>query len=104
MFAGPAEWQSIETATGQTYNWVEGSTYVKLPPLFEDMKPEPAPVSDVHGARPLAILGELDHDRPHLPGRFDQEEQPGRRVSDWAIRSVRTTSTPTAPAAATTKS
>ena len=53
-------WQSIETATGQTYNWVEGSTYVKLPPLFEDMKPEPAPVSDVHGARPLLVERELE--------------------------------------------
>ncbi len=67
VFAGPPEWQSIETATGQTYSWMEGSTYVKLPPLFEDMKPEPAPVSDVHGARPLAILGNsitTDHISP----------------------------------------
>jgi aconitate hydratase len=82
VFAGPPEWQSIETATGQTYKWTEGSTYVKLPPLFEDMMAR-AGAGLRRSRRPSARHpGRLDHDRPHLPGRFDQEEQPGRRISD----------------------
>ena len=87
VFAGPAEWQSIETATGQTYNWVEGSTYVKLPPLFEDMKPEPAPVSDVHGARPLAILGDsitTDHISP--AGSIKKSSPAGEYLLGYQVR------------------
>ncbi len=43
------------------------STYVKHPPYFKDMKPEPDPVTDVHGARVLAVLGDsitTDHISP----------------------------------------
>ena len=82
----------------------EGSTYVKLPPLLRGHEAG-AGAGLRRPRRPSARHpGRLDHDRPHLPGRLDQEEQPGRRISDGAIRSARRTSTPTAPAAATTKS
>ena len=87
VFAGPPEWQSIQTATGQTYSWMEGSTYVKLPPLFEDMKPEPAPVSDVHGARPLAILGDsitTDHISP--AGSIKKNSPAGEYLTGYQVR------------------
>jgi aconitate hydratase len=87
VFAGPPEWQSIQTATGQTYSWMEGSTYVKLPPLFEDMRPEPAPVSDVHGARPLAILGDsitTDHISP--AGSIKKNSPAGEYLTGYQVR------------------
>ncbi|MGQ9365516.1 aconitate hydratase AcnA [Azospirillum sp. ST 5-10] len=67
VFKGPAEWQSIATAEGQTYQWQAGSTYVKLPPLFADMPRTPKPAEDVAGARLLALLGDsitTDHISP----------------------------------------
>ena len=51
VFKGPPKWQQIETATGKTYQWVEGSTYVAHPPFFENMPKEPAPVSDIKRRR-----------------------------------------------------
>jgi len=67
VFEGPAQWRGIQTAEGQTYQWQAGSTYVKLPPFFSDMPKTPAPVSDVKGARALAVLGDsitTDHISP----------------------------------------
>lgn len=67
VFEGPAQWRGIRTAEGQTYEWQAGSTYVKLPPFFADMPKTPDAVSDVRGARALAVLGDsitTDHISP----------------------------------------
>jgi aconitate hydratase len=67
VFSGDAAWQAIETASGLTYAWDDTSTYVKHPPYFEAMKPEPDAGRDITGARPLAILGDsitTDHISP----------------------------------------
>ena len=45
----------------------------------------------------------LDHDRPHLTGRRDQESEPGRAVADRAGGGAGATSTPTVRGAATTR-
>jgi aconitate hydratase len=68
VFKGPKQWQSIEVDTGsETYRWSDGSTYVKNPPYFDGITMEPPPISDVHGARILAELGDsitTDHISP----------------------------------------
>ncbi|AWJ90850.1 aconitate hydratase [Azospirillum baldaniorum] len=67
VFEGPEQWRGIQTAEGQTYEWQAGSTYVKLPPFFADMPKTPDAVSDVRGARALAVLGDsitTDHISP----------------------------------------
>ena len=68
VFKGPRQWQSIEVDTdSDTYRWSDGSTYVKNPPYFEGITMNPPPVSDVHGARILAELGDsitTDHISP----------------------------------------
>ncbi|MGB0572801.1 MAG: aconitate hydratase AcnA [Alphaproteobacteria bacterium] len=67
VFEGDKEWQDIKTSTGLTYEWNDGSTYVRHPSFFEDMAPEPGAMSDVIGARPLAILADsvtTDHISP----------------------------------------
>jgi aconitate hydratase len=67
VFAGPKEWRAVKTATGMTYRWDAGSTYVKSPPYFEGMAAEPAPVEDVVAARAIAVLGDsvtTDHISP----------------------------------------
>ncbi len=67
VFAGDARWQSLPTPTGNTFEWDAQSTYVRKPPYFEGMGMEPAPVSDIVGARVLAKLGDsvtTDHISP----------------------------------------
>ena len=68
VFKGPRQWQSIEVDTdSDTYRWSDGSTYVKNPPYFEGITMNPPPVTDVHGARILAELGDsitTDHISP----------------------------------------
>ena len=81
VFRGDEHWQKIDVSGGLTYDWDDRSTYVQNPPYFEGMTMEPKPVTDIHGARILVPLPRFDHDRPHLAGRLDQGERPGRRLS-----------------------
>jgi aconitate hydratase len=67
VFAGDERWNSLEVPTGDRFAWDDSSTYVHLPPYFEGMPAEPAPVSDIEGARVLAVLGDsvtTDHISP----------------------------------------
>jgi aconitate hydratase len=64
---GPPEWATMGTPDGNTYDWQESSTYVKLPNFFDGMQTEPAPVTDINGARVLLVLGDsvtTDHISP----------------------------------------
>ncbi len=67
VFAGDERWQGLPTPDGQTFDWDPHSTYVRKPPYFDGMKRETSPVTDVTGARVLAILGDsvtTDHISP----------------------------------------
>ncbi|PJB73036.1 MAG: aconitate hydratase AcnA [Alphaproteobacteria bacterium CG_4_9_14_3_um_filter_47_13] len=68
VFDGPKEWQAIGGGkASETYQWVANSTYVKNPPFFDGMGREPEMVSDIVGARELAVLGDsvtTDHISP----------------------------------------
>jgi aconitate hydratase len=67
VFAGDERWQNLPTPTGDTFAWDPESTYVRKPPYFDGMAKEPSPVTDVSGARVLALLGDsvtTDHISP----------------------------------------
>ena len=67
VFEGDANWQRVDSPTGDIYTWDSESTYVKNPPYFEGMSIDPTPVSDIKGARVLALLGDsvtTDHISP----------------------------------------
>jgi len=67
VFAGDDRWRELEVPPGQTFAWDPESTYVRRPPYFDGMPAEPEPVTDVHGARVLALLGDsvtTDHISP----------------------------------------
>ncbi len=73
VFAGDEAWRSLPTPDGDTFAWDADSTYVRKPPYFDGMPDEPEPV-DRHRGRPRAAQARrLGHDRPHQPGRRDQE-------------------------------
>jgi len=60
-------WNDIPSSTGGVYQWELESTYIREPPYFEEFHSTLLPVSDVKGARPLAIFGDsvtTDHISP----------------------------------------
>ena len=67
VFDGDERWNSLEVPTGDSFAWGEDSTYVRRPPFFENLAPEPEPIEDIEGARVLAVLGDsvtTDHISP----------------------------------------
>ncbi len=80
VFKGDANWRKIAVKGGLTYTWDDRSTYVQNPPYFEGMEKRQKPIEDIIEARVMALLLELDHDRPHLAGGLDQARKSGGRV------------------------
>jgi aconitate hydratase len=67
VYEGDAHWKSMKVPEGALYQWNPKSTYIKLPPYFENMPKTPPPMADIHSARVLAILGDsvtTDHISP----------------------------------------
>ena len=67
VFEGDAHWKGMQVPEGDLYKWDENSTYIKLPPYFENMPKNPPALADIHGARVLAVLGDsvtTDHISP----------------------------------------
>jgi aconitate hydratase len=87
VFEGPPEWQQIRGAGGLTYNFDDRSTYLALAPYFENMPKEPGAVSDVIGARELAIFGDsitTDHISP--AGSIKTESPAGEYLISYQVR------------------
>jgi aconitate hydratase len=67
VFDGDERWNSLEVPSGERFAWDQQSTYVRLPPFFEGLPPEPEPLADIEDARVLALLGDsvtTDHISP----------------------------------------
>jgi aconitate hydratase len=67
LFQGDKQWNDLEVPVGELYQWQEGSTYIKEPSFFTDLPKQPAPITDISGARVLALLGDsitTDHISP----------------------------------------
>jgi aconitate hydratase len=67
VFAGDERWNSLDVPEGDRFAWADDSTYVRKPPFFDDLPPEPEPVGDIEGAKVLAVLGDsvtTDHISP----------------------------------------
>jgi aconitate hydratase len=67
VFAGDARWQAVAAPSGDRYAWVDDSTYIRKAPYFDGMPARPIGITDVQGARVLAVLGDsvtTDHISP----------------------------------------
>jgi aconitate hydratase len=67
VYDGDEHWKGMAVPVGDLYQWDAKSTYIKLPPYFENMAKTAAPLADIHAARVLAILGDsitTDHISP----------------------------------------
>ena len=67
VFKGDANWRKVKTTQSETYAWDDSSTYVQNPPYFKGITMQPKPVTDIVGARVLALFGDkitTDHISP----------------------------------------
>ena len=86
VFAGDEKWQAVETTDSLTYDWPASSTYVQNPPYFQNMSPEAGTISDVKGAKILALLGDMvttDHISP--AGSFAVDSPAGKYLIDRQV-------------------
>jgi aconitate hydratase len=86
VFEGDAVWQKLESPRGQTFAWDEQSTYVRNPPFF-DVPKVPAPVTDIKGARCLALLGDsvtTDHISP--AGSISKKSPAAKYLIDHGVK------------------
>jgi aconitate hydratase len=84
---GPPQWQAIPASSSMTYNWNAGSTYVQHPPYFDGMTMELDDLSDIHGARPVALLADsitTDHISP--AGNIPQNGPAGVYLTEHQVR------------------
>ncbi|WP_345713559.1 aconitate hydratase, partial [Kineococcus glutinatus] len=86
VFAGDERWRSLPTPEGSTFEWDERSTYVRKPPYFDGMPAEPTAVTDISGARVLALLGDsvtTDHISP--AGSIKADSPAGRYLAEHGV-------------------
>jgi aconitate hydratase len=86
VFKGDPAWQAIQVERSELYGWDGKSTYVKHPPYFEGMKPEPEAVKELKGARVLAVLGDsitTDHISP--AGNIKKDSPAGKYLTEHGI-------------------
>jgi aconitate hydratase len=97
VFKGDEKWQGVQTTDSQTYDWPATSTYIQNPPYFKGMGKEPGVISNLNGARVLALLGDMittDHISPAgsfkagtPAGRYLEERQvPVREFNSYGAR------------------
>jgi aconitate hydratase len=86
VFKGDEMWQAVETSEGETYDWPAQSTYVQNPPYFKGMAKEPGTISNISGARVLALLGDMvttDHISP--AGSFKETTPAGKYLTERQV-------------------
>ena len=87
VFQGDAHWRALPVPEGDSFSWEEKSTYVKHPPYFVGMGKQPAPVSDLQGARVLAVLGDsitTDHISP--AGSIKPQSPAGKYLIEHGVQ------------------
>jgi aconitate hydratase len=86
VYAGNDEWRSLPVPEGDLFAWDPVSTYVRRPPYFDGMPPEPEPVEDLHGARCLVMVGDsvtTDHISP--AGSIQPASPAGRYLVEHGV-------------------
>jgi aconitate hydratase len=87
VFEGDEHWRKLPVPTGDRYAWDDASTYIKSPSFCAEITREPAPVTDVKGARVLALLGDsitTDHISP--AGSIKADSPAGRYLISLGVQ------------------
>jgi len=86
VFTGNETWNQTPVSGGTVYRWNEESTYIQEPPFFIGMSREPAPFTDIEGARVLALLDDTvttDHISP--AGAIPEESPAGQYLIEHGV-------------------
>jgi aconitate hydratase len=86
---GDASWQGLSFPTGDVYQWEPDSTYIRKAPYFDGMTKTPAPISNILGARVLAVLGDsvtTDHISP--AGNIKASGPAGKYLAEHGVKSA----------------
>ncbi len=84
---GDANWQGLKFPTGDVYQWEPDSTYIRKAPYFDGITKTPAPVTDILGARVLAVLGDsvtTDHISP--AGSIKTNGPAGKYLAEHGVK------------------
>jgi aconitate hydratase len=84
---GDANWQGLSFPTGDVYQWEPDSTYIRKAPYFDGITKTPAPVTDILGARVLAVLGDsvtTDHISP--AGNIKANGPAGKYLAEHGVK------------------
>jgi len=89
VFHGDDRWRGLSVPEGDLYAWDSDSTYVQEPPFFQNLSREPGPLSNITGARVLALVGDsvtTDHISP--AGSIPRQSPAGRYLilNDVSVR------------------
>ena len=87
VFAGDKNWQSLSVTASEAYSWDPKSTYVRLPPYFEDLSLKPRALNDIKGARALAVFGDsvtTDHISP--AGNIAKESPAAKYLESQGVK------------------
>ena len=86
VFKGDDQWRALRIPSSDTFEWAADSTYVRRPPYFDGMALEPAPVTDIQGARVLAKLADsvtTDHISP--AGAIKTDSPAGKYLTEHDV-------------------
>jgi aconitate hydratase len=84
---GDTNWQGLSFPTGDVYQWEPDSTYIRQAPYFDGITKTPAPVTDILGARVLAVLGDsvtTDHISP--AGNIKANGPAGKYLAEHGVK------------------
>ncbi len=87
VFKGENRWNALESPEGQLFDWQDDSTYIRNPPYFEGMSKDIDEVSDISGARVLAMLGDsvtTDHISP--AGAIKPDSPAGKYLLEQGVQ------------------
>src|SRR5712691_1231686 len=87
IFDGDEHWKQMTAPTGPIFDWDPDSTYVKEPPYFEDFAATPKALTDVVGARVIAVLGDsvtTDHISP--AGAIPADSPAGKYLIEHGVQ------------------
>ncbi|MFC3568243.1 aconitate hydratase AcnA [Paracoccus simplex] len=86
VFKGDERWQAVEVTDSETYDWPPSSTYIQNPPYFQGMSRDKGAIHNIHGARVLALLGDMittDHISP--AGSFKPTTPAGKYLTERQV-------------------
>ena len=87
LFDENETWNAIEARGGTLFDWQADSTYIKEPPFFLDMAPEPGEISAIRNARVLVKVADsvtTDHISP--AGAIPADSPAGQYLIERDIR------------------